>query len=62
MVERSNKIVTIGLALHMVQGMWNIAMSVVERMVGGMRGLGEVRMKGSGRMVSMGMVVALCIT
>ena len=33
MVERSNEIMTIGLALHMVQGVRNIAMTVGERMM-----------------------------
>lgn len=63
MVERSNKIMTIGLALHMVKGMRNIAVSVGGRMMrGNMRGWGEGRVEGSGRMVSMGVVVALRIT
>ena len=63
MVERSNKIMTIGLALHMVQWMRDIAMSVGGRMMrGNMRGWGEGRVEGSRRMVSMGVVVALRIT
>ena len=59
MVERSNKVVTIRLTLHMVQGVGDIAVRV-----GGSvrRGRGQVRVEGSSRMVAMGVVIALCVT
>ena len=58
MVERSNKVVTIRLTLHMVQGVGDIAVRVGGSM---RRGRGEMRGESS-RMVAMGVVVALCVT
>ena len=55
---RSNKVVTIGLTLHMVQGVRDIAVRVGGNM---RRGRGQMRGEGS-RMVAMGVVVALCVT
>ena len=57
MVESSNKIMTKCLALHMVQRVRNIAVSV-RRGGMGWRGPGGVQ----SRVVAMGVVVALCVT
>ena len=47
MVERSNKVVTIRLSLHMVQGVGDIAMRVGGRgSMRGERGWGEMRVEG----------------
>ena len=63
MVERSNKVLTIRLTLHMVQGVGDIAMRVGgRRSMRGERRWGEVRVEGCSRMVAMRVVVALCVT
>ena len=59
MVERSNKVVTIRLSLHMVQGVGDIAMRVGGSM---RRGRGDMRVEVGSRMVAMGVVVDLCVT